>query len=462
MGIPAIILAAGEGRRIWPYNEVRSKAAIPIANRPAIRLLVQSLRESGIGEIVVVVGWAKGSVLNALRGIDNIRFAVQREWRAGTADAAVTGLQELGGVPDGPFLVAYGDLLLSPQDVTSLLDEFEKGRPYAAALVAPLGRERGEDWICARVKDGRVEEIEGHTRGGWDRIGGVFVFRPEMKEYLEKNPGVFSKVPVGVMPPLESDIAMSIQMAIEDGMDVAAVMARGPYSDMDKPWHILEANYKFLDYISKRLERDEIHPSAKIHPSAQIGGKVVMDEGSSIGPNVIVEGNVWIGKGATLKNGAIVGGDVVIGAGSSVRNYCQVGGHSVIGNRCIVGHGAEIDGILFDGVYLYHYCEMFGVIGCSTDIGAATVCGSLRFDDREKIHEIMGRKELPPFGANAVYIGDYCRTGVNATIMPGCKIGSYSIVGPGVILYEDLPSRTLVMAKQELSRKEWGPSIYGW
>ena len=66
------------------------------------------------------------------------------------------------------------------------------------------------------------------------------------------------------------------------------------------------------------------------------------------------------------------------------------------------------------------------------------------------------------FGANATYMGEYCRTGVNAMIMPGRKIGSYSVVGAGVILNEDVPSQTIITVKQELVKKPWGPSRYGW
>ena len=119
-------------------------------------------------------------------------------------------------------------------------------------------------------------------------------------------------------------------------------------------------------------------------------------------------------------------------------------------------------GVLFDKVYLYHYCEMSGVFGSATDIGAATVCGTLRFDDADTAIQVEGRYEVPPNGANATYMGDYCRTGVNAIIMPGRRIGSYSVVGPGVILYDDVPSKTMIMAKQELITKPWGPERYGW
>jgi UDP-N-acetylglucosamine diphosphorylase / glucose-1-phosphate thymidylyltransferase / UDP-N-acetylgalactosamine diphosphorylase / glucosamine-1-phosphate N-acetyltransferase / galactosamine-1-phosphate N-acetyltransferase len=46
--------------------------------------------------------------------------------------------------------------------------------------------------------------------------------------------------------------------------------------------------------------------------------------------------------------------------------------------------------------------------------------------------------------------------------MPGVKVGVYACVGPGVILYEDLPDRKIVLARQELSIRDWGPERYGW
>jgi bifunctional UDP-N-acetylglucosamine pyrophosphorylase/glucosamine-1-phosphate N-acetyltransferase len=118
--------------------------------------------------------------------------------------------------------------------------------------------------------------------------------------------------------------------------------------------------------------------------------------------------------------------------------------------------------VALDGSYLYHYCEIYGVLGARVDIGAATVCGTLRFDDGETLHRVLGRPERPLTGANASYLGDYSRTGVNATLMPGVRVGAYSCVGAGVVLYEDLPSRELVLVRQELARRPWGPERYGW
>ena len=64
----AVILAAGSGTRIWPYNEVRNKCAIPVANVPNVRRLADSLAEIGIRQLVVVLGAYPGSIRAALFG----------------------------------------------------------------------------------------------------------------------------------------------------------------------------------------------------------------------------------------------------------------------------------------------------------------------------------------------------------------------------------------------------------
>jgi bifunctional UDP-N-acetylglucosamine pyrophosphorylase/glucosamine-1-phosphate N-acetyltransferase len=121
-----------------------------------------------------------------------------------------------------------------------------------------------------------------------------------------------------------------------------------------------------------------------------------------------------------------------------------------------------MDGTMLDGSYLYHYCEISGLVGLSVDIGAATVCGTLRFDDGPAEHRVRGRRERPLIEANATYYGDYSRTGVNVITMPGAKIGAYACVGAGIVVYEDVPERTLTLLKQETVQRPWGPERYGW
>ena len=264
------------------------------------------------------------------------------------------------------------------------------------------------------------------------------------------------------MPPLEAEIAQSLQMMIDEGQSILVVEAPGHHVDLDKPWHILEANYRVIADMSARLETDVIAPTARVHDGAEIHGRLVLGENTFIGNRVVIDGDLWLADGARITNGAILKGPVVVGRETKLRDYCQIGGYSALGDRGVYGHGAEFSGVALDTVYAYHYCEIWGVVGQAVDFGAATVCGNLRFDDGVTVWRIKGRPEVPSHASNAAYFGDFSRTGVNAIIMPGRRIGVYSCVGPGVILYEDLPDRTLITAKQELVTRPWGPERYGW
>lgn len=461
----AIVLAAGLGRKVWPYGEFRQKCTIPVANKPIVRRIVETLVEAGCQRIIVVVGHHAQQVRGALADIPNVVFVTQHSLD-GTAAAVLTASEHL---EDQPYLVVYGDVVTTPDNLRNFIKAFRASDVAAAALVQPLDNEDASDWLCASIGAARVENgslskltgIEGHPRGGSHRLCGVYAFQPCATPYLLRNPGIVTRVPVGGMPPPESEIAQSLQLMVDDGRTVLAVETTDFLVDVDKPWHVLEANNRLVDYLAKRVTEDQVGAGSKISDAAEINGHVVLGKNSVIGPRVVVNGTLIAGANNNITNGAILHGNIFVGDQCRISDYCDVGS-STIGNRCIIGHGAEMAGVLFDKVYLYHYCEMSGVFGSATDIGAATVCGTLRFDDGDTAIQVEGRYEVPPDGANATYMGDYCRTGVNAIIMPGRRIGSYSVVGPGVILYDDVPSKTMIMAKQELITKPWGPERYGW
>lgn len=454
----AVLLAAGAGSRFWPYNVVRNKTAFPIANVPIVRRLADDLVRLGVTRLIAVVGQGEASVRAALRGCASEIVFVRQPKPQGTADAVLCAASLL----DEDFLVVAGDVATDPQNFNALLERFQDEHPPAAALIQPLGEEEPNDWLVAYLEAGRLHGVAGHSRGGHYRLCGIYAFRPDALPFLQDNPGVMRQVPVGGMPPLESEIAQSLQMMIDEGETVLAVEASGYHIDLDKPWHILQANEAVIDALSHTLVESVIPASCKIHDGAEIQGQLVLGEHCTIGNRVVVKGDLWLGSGSNVTNGAMLDGPVVVGSHTVIQNYCQIGGHSSLGSRGHYGHGAEFSGVALDTVYCYHYMEVWGVVGEAVDFGAATVCGNLRFDDGDTVWRIKGRPERPKNAGNAAYFGDFCRTGVNAIIMPGRRIGVYSVVGAGVILYEDLPDRQMVTVKQELVTRLWGPERYGW
>jgi bifunctional UDP-N-acetylglucosamine pyrophosphorylase/glucosamine-1-phosphate N-acetyltransferase len=455
----AIVLAAGEGRKMFPFDLTRQKCAIPIANEPIVRRLVRQLQQADVDGCVVVTGHHAGQVRETVGDLPKVTFVHQPQ-RDGTATATLLALREL---PDADeFVVAYGDVVLTQSDITALLRAHRESSAIATVLVQRLTPPLdSRDWLCASVHGNRLTRVEGHPRGASHRLAGLFAFRKEAVPFLERNPGVMRSVPVGGMPPLEAELAQSLQMLVDAGKEVIAIETQGFVVDVDKPWHLLEAAHRVVDELRGQFDEDRIAPTAKIDDSAEIDGRIVLGEHCVIGKRVVVNGFLFADAGTQIVNGAILRGRIVTGRHCRLRDYCLLG-DSVLGDRCIVGHGAEFEGLAFNTVYLYHYCEIFGVLGEAVDIGAATVCGTLRFDDGETVHKVLGRREIPPIGANASYLGDFSRTGVNAILMPGVKVGAYCCIGPGVVLYDDVPHRTLVLVRQELERRSWGPERYGW
>lgn len=456
----AIILAAGHGQRFWPYNEVRNKCATPVGNLPNIRRIANDLATVGIEQAVVVLGAHAGSIRAALFGGPLATSYVEQPHPTGTADAALLGLAKAEAEA---VLLIYGDIVLAPATIQRALDCWNEGQHAAVALVERvLPPRQANDWIGGHVEAGLLKSIEGHSTSVPFRLGGLFVFDRRLLPYLAATPDVMTAVPIGGMPAAEHELAQALQRFIEDHNPVAAVEPLDYLVDMDKPWHILEANRRVLHAATSTLTAHRIHPSARIHDGAELQGFVELGPGSEIGNRVVLQGNAIIGAQTQVINGAILKGPVMIGNECRVSDYCLIDHGTVVGNRCIVGHGAEMSGVQFDGSYLWHYCEIYGVVGQAVDIGAATVCGTLRFDDGPTPQRVRGRRELPESGSNASYFGDFSRTGVNVITQPGAKIGAYACVGAGIVVYDDVPSRTLRLLKQELIDRPWGPERYGW
>lgn len=99
----AIILAAGKGTRMGAKKI--NKVAMPLADKPMITHTIELLEKLDIKRIVVVVGFAKKSVMGVLG--QKVLFATQKK-RLGTAHALLKGLEIM---PRGTenILVLNGD-----------------------------------------------------------------------------------------------------------------------------------------------------------------------------------------------------------------------------------------------------------------------------------------------------------------------------------------------------------------
>lgn len=113
-GAHAIILAASRGDSLGPLTENLPKCMIDIRGQPLLGRLVATLKERGIGDVDVVRGFAKETiVVQGIRTIDNDDYASTGE---------LFSLNRARDRLSGPTVVIYGDILFRPHILDGLME----------------------------------------------------------------------------------------------------------------------------------------------------------------------------------------------------------------------------------------------------------------------------------------------------------------------------------------------------
>ena len=451
----AVILAGGKGSRIFPFDRYWQKAFLPIGNKPNSLRLAEMLVELGIGEISIISGYKNSWAAHIFRNMPEVKV-----------EQNTTGLGEtLKNLckQDSLTLVLYGDIYITKNDLARMMEPLPDNAAAATLLQSETSAVfRKGDWICAKAAE-EVEAFYGHPRPRYvnSRCCGVFLLGPKALPYLSSAAPHFENVPAGGMPTIGFTIENSLQNALIDGLSVHARYVDGHFVDMDFPWDYLEANqFCCKDNIGK-INTVQINKSASIAESVILPAGIIIGENCRIGSGVVFKGNCSVGNGTVIQNNVIIGENCIIGRDCLIEDFCKISANTVIGNHCKVAFTAEVAGVLMDRVAAVHNCELFGVMGTASDIGAGTNIGSLRFDDGDLSQPVQGKRYIHPL-AGAVFIGDYSRTGINSGFLPGIMTGANCIIGPGVIVSKNLPHGTILLLKQELAEETWGPEKYGW
>ena len=459
--ISAVLLAAGPGRRIWPYSGVRQKAAIPVLNEPIIRRMALALQEIGVEETVAVVGYRAESVRAALAGIPGVLYAEQNE-PTGTAHAALLGLEKTTG---DTVLVCYGDLVATTADVRLVVDEFQETGVAATVLVVRTLPGASQYFSVDVSSSGTVTSIQPQGGRGVPKFAGILMARKaDLAKACAETPAVFPDSPLGCMPPLESELACSLHIMAETGHEICAAMARGFVVDVDKPWQIAEANYRAASVKFASIKENTMGEGAFIDDTADIssGARLCLGKKARIGKYCRVNGKLVLGNGTRIEQGTFIRGNAIIGDDCLCDNFCVIGESSVIGPRSFFGHAAEFIGVTFGRASIRHTAQACAVMGYNVNLAGGVMTGDWRFDDQVRTQVTNGHREKPESFGQMTFLGDYVRVGNNVVFSPGVRVGFYTCVGPCVHVTDDIPERTLVLAEQSTTRREWGPQIYGW
>lgn len=188
--IAGIVLAAGKGKRMRAKNI--NKVAHRLGDKPMVTYAIDLLETIKINPIIIIVGFAKKSVMDILGS--RVLFAEQKK-RLGTAHAVLCGLRELN--PDvKDVLVLNGDdsAFLKKETIENLIKKHTEKKSSVTFLTIELNNPEGLGRIV-RDKEGKLLAIieDKDAKDGIKNIKEInpacYVFKLSfLKKYLKKIP----------------------------------------------------------------------------------------------------------------------------------------------------------------------------------------------------------------------------------------------------------------------------------
>jgi len=408
-----VFLCGGIGKRMFPLTE--DKFLFNFIGRTLLEHQIDIALDAGLKDFVIIGNPGNMKQIESITGnIKNahFEFALQRQ-PLGIADALKCAAASL----NGEILVVNPNDVFAASAYTNLLHNFNKGTASSYML---------------------GYEVNQYFPGGYLAVNS----KNELTHIVEKpEPGTEPSKLVNILLHLHTDCTRLLEYidrvtttrddVYENAMDsmvkndykIKVVRYNDFWAPIKYPWHLFDIVKHFLDNCE-----GHIAPSASISDRAVITGNVIIGENVRVLENTVIRGPAYIGQNTVIGNSVLV------------RDY------SHIGNNCVVGFSTEVKcSYIGDGCW-FHSCYIGdSIIGNACSFGAGTVTANFRFDEKEV--RVRYGDQVRPTGRDKMgaIIGNNCKTGINASILPGRRMGPNSIVGSHVCLMTDLEPGTTIL-----------------
>jgi UDP-N-acetylglucosamine diphosphorylase/glucosamine-1-phosphate N-acetyltransferase len=411
--VQAVILSGGAGERAFPLSAGKPKPMFELLGRPLLAYVIDNLKLAGIHDLIIVTGpdsdeirdyFADGGGLGV-----QIRYTTQ-EQPLGMANA----LKSAEHLLEDSFFMLNGNDVFEPHLLSKVLEQADS----SGGDMVLVGREMEQPWKFGvfEFTDGKVTAVVEKPPMGQEPsktvVVGVYFFSKLIFDYIDRT------------PLSNYQLEAAYQGLIDEG-NVEFVPYEGVFESFKYPWDLLTIN-EFL--MARHVTAPKISQQAKISDRAVIDGNVIIEDGVRIFENAVVRGPAYIGPNSVIGNNVLIWNHTSIAANSVVGFSSEIK-RSLVGSNCWIHMAYVGDSVISDN--------------CS--LGAGTITANYRFDEGHVSVNVGGEPVSSGSDKLGAFMGPDCKTGCNATLMPGVKVGPHSIVGPGVLLGDDLPPDSLIL-----------------
>ncbi|MBL77146.1 MAG: glucose-1-phosphate thymidylyltransferase [Chloroflexi bacterium] len=319
-----IILHGGHGTRLRPLTHTGPKQLLPIANKPMSEYCLESIKETGITEIAIIIGGVGSNKVKEYYGNGEkfgvkITYIKQDEPR-GIAHAI--GLcKEF--IDNEKFLVFLGDNIIQ-KSITNFITNFKNLDFDSTILLCEVNNP--SRFGIAEIDDGRIKNIIEKPKNPPSNLAvtGIYLLTPKIFDIIENLKPSWRN---------ELEITDALDILLKQNDNISYEIITDYWKDTGTPEDILHANEEIIKKMEPSFDKKEFK-------DVKIEGNVIIGEGCIIEPNVTITGPVVIGKGCIIKSDTKVGPNTSIGDNSKISK-CMIK-NSIVMKECKIDSDINI------------------------------------------------------------------------------------------------------------------------
>jgi len=411
--VKAVFLCGGRGKRMFPIAE--DKFLLDFLDKPLLEHQINAACEAGLNHFVIIGNPDNirkiEQITKRISGIE-VDLAIQKK-SLGIADA----LKSAEPFLHGQFLIINPNDVFSSSAYTKILSEAEKTNASSYIVGYQVPKYFPGGYLQVNSQNDLLHIVEKPNPGEEpSNLINILIHyhtnSEELLRYIE-----------AVQTTRDDVYECALDNMVKGGHKIKVVPYDDFWAPIKYPWHIFEVMEYFLDNA-----QPYIAPSVRVSEKATIEGKVILSDNVKVLENAVIRGPAYIGANSIIGNNALV------------RDYSNIGSNSVIGYCTEVKHSYIGDDCWFHSNYIGD-----SIVDDNCSLGAGTILANFRLDEGNiqiKVGDNLVDTDYDKLGA---MVGRGCRIGVNASLMPGVRVGPDSFVGPQVCLREDVDANKMIL-----------------
>ena len=215
------------------------------------------------------------------------------------------------------------------------------------------------------------------------------------------------------------------KLMIKNLFDLDKTIAKDLFEGAVYPWEVLPKIKEFIVKLGKTLDPEIYEKRGE---------------------------DIWVAKSAKVAPSAYLGGPLIICENAEIRHCAFIRGSAIVGAGAVVGNSTELkNAVLFDGVQVPHYNYVGdSILGYKAHTGAGAITSNLKSD--KKLVTVMCDGEKVETGVKkfGAMLGDFADIGCNSVLNPGTVVGRGTRVYPLSMVRGYVPEHSIYKNRNEV------------